>query len=66
MGILSEDKNIEELEEENHKQGLKLSIARKRSLIAEANKKHGSGWWKLFSSDGSKSGINWDALQLRL
>ena len=66
MGILSEDKSIEELEEDNQKQSLRLSITKKKALIAESKKKHGSTWWKMFSSDGTESGINWQALKFRM
>jgi len=66
MGILSEDESLEELEEKNQKAGLKLSIQRKKALIAESKKKHGKEWWKMFSSDGTESGINWQALKFRM
>jgi hypothetical protein len=56
--MFKEPKSMEELEAENEKKGMELSIKKQELLIAEleARKKK----WQDFSSNGKKSGINFD------
>lgn len=67
MGLdaLKPHKSLEELEQEEEQKNLELSIAQKKMLIRKAEQKYGKGGWKLFSSDGFMSGIDWQAIKFK-
>jgi hypothetical protein len=63
MRFLSEKKTIDELEEENDRKQLEMSIEEKQSLIAEARRRYGPDWKKFLNFH---SGMDWNALKFRL
>jgi len=68
MGIpdmLKPKRSLEELEQEDEAKQIELSIAEKKSLISQAEQRYGKGGWKLFSSNGFMSGIDWQAIKFR-
>ena len=69
MGVpdmLKPKKSIEELEQEDESTQLQLSIAEKKALMRKAEQRYGKGGWKLFSSDGFMSGIDWQAIKFKV
>lgn len=65
MGF-GESKTLDELESESETMDAKISLAKKRALLKQVTKRHGKGGWKLFSSTGTKSGIDWDKVKFQL
>lgn len=51
--------SLSELEEEQERNEIEIDVLRQRQMMEELNKKGGQGFWKRFSSDGTKNGINW-------
>ena len=56
-------KSLEELEEERDYNETAIEVRQQEVMLAELNKKGGDGFWKRFSSDGSKKGISWDSVK---
>jgi hypothetical protein len=54
------DPSPEELEARDERLSTELSIAKKRALIAELNKREKD--WRDFSKDGTKAGISWEKI----
>lgn len=63
-GFFRKEKTIDELEAEQERMKLEATIAEQRAMSQEMKKRYGSGWTKMFS--GVKSGIDWNAVKLRL
>jgi hypothetical protein len=70
MGFFNKKKDINQLEEERQRTQVQreitqdqLDIEQKRALIAEAKRRYGSNWTKVFSNAGG--GINWSELKFR-
>ena len=63
---MPEHKSLEELEEEDGKLDVEISVARKRAMIKAIEQREGKGSWRLFSSNGRLSGLNWTRLKNRL
>ena len=64
MGIkdwFTEPKSTEELEAENERKGLELSIAKQNELIEELKARGRK--WQDFSTNGKKSGVVWDKVR---
>ena len=64
MGIkdwFTEPKSTEELEAENERKGLELSIAKQNELIEELKVRGRK--WQDFSTNGKKSGVVWDKVR---
>ena len=60
------DMTLEESEQQAEVAQNQYSIAEKQKMIQELEKREGPGAAKKFSSNGMKSGINWDRLKFRL
>lgn len=60
--MFQKHKSLSELEEENEQLDAELSVARKKAMLAQVSQKGGAGFWKRFSSDGSRKGINFKAI----
>ena len=60
------DMTLEESEQQAEVAQNQFSIAEKQKMIKELEKREGAGAAKKFSSNGKKSGINWDRLKFRL
>lgn len=56
-------KSLTQLQEDDDRLTTELSIARKRALIRRLDEVGGQGAWKMFSSDGTKRGVNFDAVK---
>jgi len=63
---MAEHKSLEELEEEDGKLDVEVSVARKRAMIKALEKREGKGSWRLFSTNGKLSGLNWTRIRNRL
>ena len=50
------------MEDEEDRLDAEISIVRKRQYLAELNKRGGQGFWKRFSSDGTKQGLNFKSI----
>lgn len=57
-------KSIEELMEEKERMDIEAQIAEQKALRAEAKKRYGSDWSRMFK--GAKSGIDWDSVKFKL
>lgn len=64
--MFRQKKTLDELEEDNERADAELKLAEKRALIKECNRRYGRGGWKMFSSNGMTSGIDWTALKFKL
>lgn len=69
MGFFNK-KDVGQLEEEHQRIQVQreitadqLDIEQKKALIAEAKRKYGNSWTKVFSN--ASGGINWSALKFR-
>ena len=51
-------------ETEDERLSHELSIEQKKSLIAEAKKRYGRDWRKMF--EGVHSGLDWNAVKFRI
>ena len=61
------DEQLSQLELEDEARKRELSIEEKKALIAEAKKRYGKDWSKMFSSfSGKGSGMDWAALKFRM
>lgn len=62
------DKNmsLEEAEQQAEVADKQYSIAEKQKMIKELERREGPGAAKRFSSNGTKSGINWQSLKFRI
>ena len=58
--MFKEPKSLEELEAEDERKGVELSIKKKEEMIAELERR--GKQWKDFSNNGKKSGINWEKI----
>jgi hypothetical protein len=58
-----DEQSLADLELQNEAMSQKLSIEEKKSLIAEAKRRHGKDWAKMLNF---KSGMNWNELKFRL
>jgi hypothetical protein len=56
---------IDQLEEENERKSLEMSIEQKKALVAEARRRYGKDW-KKFIPLNWKTGIDWDALRFSI
>jgi len=69
-GFLRKEKSLEDMEAESERLEGQLSIAEKKRLLAELERREGKGAWKMFAQDkdgkGLKSGINWSEIKFRL
>lgn len=52
-------KTLTELEAENERLEVEITVAKQRALLAELRKQGGDNFWKRFSVDGTKAGIVW-------
>ena len=62
MSIFRRQKTLAELQEENEVLDTQLSVAQKRAMINRLEAQMGKGSWRLFSDNGSKSGINFSRI----
>jgi hypothetical protein len=63
MGLFKEEKSLSQLQEQDEHLDVQLSVARKRALLNELKEKSGSSsFWKLFSDNGSQSGLNFSRI----
>tara|TARA_Y100000310_G_scaffold164294_1_gene164125 strand:+ start:6719 stop:6925 length:207 start_codon:yes stop_codon:yes gene_type:complete len=54
-----EPKTLEELQEEEGRLDVEISVTRKRAMLNTIDKKAGQkGYWRLFSDNGKLSGLN--------
>lgn len=58
MSIFRQPKTLAESQEEDERLTTEVSIARKRAMIRELERREGKGSWKMFSDNNKKSGIN--------
>lgn len=58
MGLFSQDKSLDELEEEEAVVTKKRQILEQKVAIKALNERLGSGGWKAFSSNGKLSGFS--------
>ena len=65
MSLLKRHRTLEELEEENQEAEQELSLAKKRALIKRLEQHRGKGAWRMFTSTGNKSGIDWQRLRFK-
>lgn len=62
-----DEDTLAELEMKDEAASKEVSIAEKRALAAEAKRRYGKDWGKMFSRFTSGgSGIDWQALKFRL
>ena len=64
MGFLNPPKSLDQLEAEDERRSVEVSIEEKRALIGEAKKRYGKDW-KLHLPK-IESGFDWNALRFRL
>ena len=58
------EEKLNELEQQDEELKTEMSIAEKKALIAEAKKRYGKDWTKVF--EGVHSGMDWNALKFRI
>ena len=56
---------IGELEEENERKSVEMSLAEKKAIIAEYKKRYGKDWRKFIPMNW-KTGLDWQALKFQL
>ncbi len=56
-------KSLSDLQEEDEVLDVKLSVAKKKAMIAEIEHREGKGSWKMFSRDGTKKGISFERIK---
>ena len=59
-------KSLEELEEQAEVVAAQAKIEEQEALIREMKQRYGKDGWKMASSNGTKGGIDWDAVKMRL
>lgn len=60
------EKSLNDLEEENEKVGLQVSIAQKQAIIREAKHKYGKNWMSVLGEKKIVSGLDWNALKFKM
>jgi len=61
---MPEHKSLEELEEEDGKLDVEISVARKKAMLKAVDAKMGQkGGWRILSSNGRLRGLNWDRVR---
>ncbi len=58
MGLLKPDKSLSEMEEEIEYTKTKRQLLEEQAAIKQLEEKMGKGSWKIFSSNGKKSGLD--------
>ena len=58
MSLFKQEPSLADLQERDETLDTKLSIAQKQAAIRELEERGGRGFWKSFSSNGQKSGID--------
>ena len=50
---------LADLQEEDERLETEISVARKRLIIKEIDNRGGKGFWRKFSNNNKKSGMDW-------
>ena len=66
MGFKKKDMTLDEAEQVSESLDMELTIAKKRAMLKELERRKGKGAWKAHSKTGFKSGINWNSVAFRL
>lgn len=53
------NKSLADLQEEDEMLESEISVARKRAMLKELDRRGGRGFWRKFSDNEKLSGMNW-------
>ena len=63
MGLFKEEKSLSDLEEETEYTKTRRQLLEEKLAVQQLEQKMGKGGWKVFSSNGQKSGLDFSRIK---